>query len=470
MSESLIERDFCIVGAGFAGLTAALRLAQAGHSLIVVEARDRIGGKVWTKYLDDGTPIDLGGTFLGPTQDRIDALLEELGLEKTPTPIHGDSLLIYKGETYRYGDDVPEVNSHSMDGVWDTLQKLSKMSLEVPNDAPWTCKKAKEWDSMSLSQFLNDPVHKLSEPALAMLRTLFIGLFTCELSELSLLYVLFQIAASGNDIEMQMKVEGGAEQDMLKGGMSTVADRMKESISKACKSDDWLLLDSPVRRITQNEEGVTIASDNAIVKARRAVVAIPPNLANDIDYDPPLPSTRMELLRHMPAGQCTKFITVYDTPFWREKGLSGEVTAPDEQLQMTLDTSPPDESVGVLMSFAFAKEAIELAEMPALERQKRVHLLLAQRFGLKAGNPKHYFEYDWSRDRWTRGCHVAHMAPGVMTSYGHVIREPFGRIHWATSESSPLWNGNLDGAVRAGEFVAKEVMSALPETTVWEQV
>lgn len=454
MSENIIDRDFCIVGAGFAGLTAALRLTQAGHSVMVVEARDRIGGKVMTKYLDDGTPLDLGGTFLGPTQDRIDALLEELGLEKTPTPMHGDSLLVYKEKTYRYGSEVPDLDSQSLKGVWETLQKLSKMSLEVPNDAPWTCKKAKEWDSMSLGEFLNAPEQNLGEPALAMLRTLFISLFTCELSEISLLYVLFQIAASGNDIEIQMKVEGGAEQDMLKGGMSTVAEKMKERIG------DCFILESPVGKITQTDERVTVESKKATIKAKAVVVAIPPNLANDIEYDPPLPSTRMELLRNMPAGQCIKFITVYEQPFWREMGLSGEVTAPDEELQMTLDTSPPDESVGVLMSFAFAKEAIQLAEMPALERHKRVLLLLAQRFGLKGGNPRHYFEHDWSAERWTRGCHVAHLAPGVLTSYGHVIREPFGRIHWATSESSPLWNGNLDGAVRAGEFVAQELVKA----------
>jgi len=479
VSKNFVERDFCIVGAGFAGLTAALRLTQAGHSVVVVEARDRIGGKVWTKYLDDGTPIDLGGTFLGPSQERIYSLLKELDLDITPTPIHGDSLLVYKGQYYRYGEEVPEVDSESLDGVWDTLQKLSKMSLEVPNDAPWTCAKAKEWDSMSLGQFLNDPAHNLGEPALAMLRTLFIGLFTVELSEISLLYVLFQIAASGNDIELQMKVEGGAEQDMVKGGMITVAEKMREKIEESNKknlkenskeyseentegsskeSGDWLLLSSPVRQITQDETSVTVTADKATIKAKRVVVAIPPNLANDIDYAPLLPSTRMELLRHMPAGQCTKFITVYSEPFWRKRGLSGEVTAPDEFIQMTLDTSPPGENVGVLMSFAFSKEAMQLAELPEEERYKHVITAMAKRFGLEAVKPIHYFEHDWSRDRWTRGCHVAHLAPGVMTSYGHVIREPFGRIHWATSESSPLWNGNIDGAVRAGEYVARELI------------
>ncbi len=451
MSKNFIERDFCVVGAGFAGLTAALRLKQQGYSVVVVEARDRIGGRVWTKYLPDGTPIDLGGTFLGPTQVRIYALLEEMGVEITPTPIHGDSLFVYQNQVLRYGGDIPDLAAMSIAGIGEVLQELSKMSLEVSNETPWSCARAKEYDSLSLEQFLKDPIHALTEHALAMLRTLFIGLFTCELSEISLLYVLFQIAASGNDIGMQMKVEGGAEQDMVKGGMSCIAEKMKEKIG------DCFLFSSPVSEISQDADSVTIIADKARIKAQRVVVAIPQNLANDIEYTPLLPSTRMELLKNMPAGQCTKLIAVYEQPFWRQDGLSGEVIAPDELIQITLDTSPPDNKVGALMSFAFSKEALQMAEMSDADR--KMHLLdaLARRFGPKAAEPIYYFEHDWSKDRWTRGCHVAHLAPGIMTSYGHVIREPFGRIHWATSESSPLWNGNIDGAVRAGEYVAQEL-------------
>lgn len=434
--------------------------------MIVVEARDRTGGKVWTKYLDDGTPIDLGGTFLGPSQDRIYSLLKELELEITPTPIQGDSQLVYKDKYYRYGKEAPDVDSLSLEGVWKTLQMLSKMSLEVPNEAPWTSRRASEWDSMSLGQFLHDPAHDLNEPTLSMLRLLFISLFTVEPSEISLLYVLFQIAASGNDIELQMKVEGGADQDMLKDGMIKVADKLCTKIDQGQKKTytdsaetprDWLRLSSAVNRIIQDELGATVISPKAIIKAERVIIAIPPNLASQLEYEPPLPKTRMQLLQQMPAGRCMKFITVHERPFWRESGLSGEVSVLDEYVQLTLDTSPPDTGVGVLMSFAFSKEAEALAAMDEDERKKHLLATLIKHFGCEAASPIHYFEHDWYKDEWTRGCHVAHLAPGVMTSCGHTIREPFGRIHWATSESSPLWNGNIDGAVRAGEFVAEEV-------------
>jgi len=447
-----IDCDFCIVGAGFAGLTAAYRLMQAGYSVFIVEARDRIGGRVWTKYLDDGTPIDLGGTFVGPGQDRIYALIEEMGLETTPTHVHGDTLLIYKNKLHRFSGLIPNIDMISLASVWASFQLLSQMSHQVPNDAPWSCSRAKEWDSISLGQWIDNPIHALTQPARDMLRALFIGLFTCEPSEISLLYVLFHIAAAGNDIELQMKVEGGAEQDMVQTGMMSVAQKLEEKIG------DRFVFSSPVREILQDENGVTVRSDKAEIKAKRVVVAIPPNLADDIEYTPLLPATRAELLRHMPAGRCIKFVTVYDQPFWRNDGLSGEVTPIDGLISITLDTSRPGNKHGILMSFSFAREAILLAEMSAEERKKHLFDALEQRFGPRACQPEHYFELDWAQERWTRGCHVSHLAPGVMTSYGHVIREPFGRIHWATTESSPIWNGNIDGAVRAAEHVVREII------------
>ena len=452
-AQDHLEADFCIVGAGFAGLAAALRLTQSGYSVFILEARERVGGKVWTHYLDDGTPVDMGGTFLGPTQDRIYALLDEFGLSITPTPNHGDSLIVYDNKVYRYSDDMPNLDESKLAGVWETLKTLSKMSEEVSNQSPWSSPRAKEWDSITLAQFIDAPSRNLSEPARAMLRALFISLFTCELSELSLLYVLFQIAAAGNDIEIQMRVEGGADQDMVKGGMISVALKMVEKLG------DCIIFSSPVTRIEQNEKCAMVFSDNVVVKAKQVVVAVPPTLAGAIEYSPALPTTKAELMRHMPAGSCIKFFTAYETPFWRDKGLSGEVIAPNELIQMTLDASAPDKKSGLLMSFAFAREAILLAKMPQQQRKDTLLDALEKRFGPEARKPLQYFEHDWSQDRWTQGCHVAHTGAGVITSYGHVIREPVGRIHWATSETSTLWNGNIDGAVRAGEYAAQEILA-----------
>jgi monoamine oxidase len=450
-----IKTDYCIVGAGFAGLTAAYRLQQAGHSVVVLEARDRIGGRVWTQYLPDGTPVDLGGTFFGPGQDRAYALAKEMGCETTSTPHHGDNQLVYQGKVHRYSGTIPmNLGVLSLASMWASMKLISEMSKEVPPEAPWNAPKAQEWDSISVAQWLDNPLHALTDAAKTMFRSLIVGMFTCELSELSLLYVVWYVAGAGKDLEQSLRVEGGSEQDMVIGGMQSIANKVAEKLG------DRIRLQSPVRRILQDGQGVEVISDNVTVRAERVILCVPPNLADHIEFSPPLPPTRAELLRHLPAGPIAKFVLIYDEPFWRKDGLSGECAAIDHPIAMSLDTSPPSGKPGSLSFFTFANSALELAEKSPEERKRFVLETATHRFGSKAAQPIHYFEQDWSADRWTRGGCMAHYAPGVLTSYGRVLREPSGRIHWATTETSPLWCGNIDGAIRSGERAARELMNS----------
>jgi monoamine oxidase len=447
-----LEADFCIVGAGYAGLTAAYRLKQAGHSVVLLEARDRIGGRVFTKYLADGTPIDMGGTFAGPGQDRIYALAKELGCETYPTPHKGATLLMYKGKLHKFTGLIPDLDVLSLASVGITFKLISSLSKQVPAEAPWTADKAKEWDSITFQQWIDNPVHAFTEPAKAMLEGLMIGMFTCHPSELSFLQVLWHVACAGNDLELQLKVEGGAEQDMIKGGMISMAHKMAEFLG------DAILFESPVKAISQDDNGVVVESVQATVKAKRVVICTPPNLADHIEFNPELPPTKKQLLQRLPSGNTIKLVAIYSEPFWRKDGVSGECASIDEPISMTLDTSPPDNRVGVLTSFSMGPAGLELSKMSAIERKAFCIKSLVARFGEKAANPIDYLEHDWGNDKWTRGCHMAHYAPGVMTNYGHAIRDIVGRIHFASTETSPAWNGNIDGAIRSGERAAKELM------------
>src|SRR5438067_2032201 len=110
MPSQRIETDVCVVGAGYAGLTAARRLSQGGRSVTVLEARDRVGGRVWTRSSESGVPIDLGATFIGPNHDRLHALLKEMGAATFPTYTDGDSILATGGKVRRYRGDVPRIN------------------------------------------------------------------------------------------------------------------------------------------------------------------------------------------------------------------------------------------------------------------------------------------------------------------------------------------------------------------------
>jgi monoamine oxidase len=449
-----IDVDYCIAGAGYAGLTAAYRLKQAGHSVAVLEARNRIGGRVHTLYLDDGTPIDLGGTFVGAQHERLYALIAEMGCETIPTnKAGGDTMLVYKGEVQRYKGLVADIGIVSLVSVWAAMQMLNYMSKDVPPEAPWNAPKAKEWDAMTLAQWIDNPFNLPTEESRTMMRSVIGGMFTSDASEVSFLNVLFHIAAGDNQVELQFKVEGGAEQDMVKGGMQTIANKVAEKLG------DAVYLETPVRKINHNANGVEVISDKVIVNAKRVIMSVPPNLADHIEFTPQLPAARAKLLPRMTLGSGIRVLTVFEEPFWLKDGLSGECIAIDHTVSLSIDTSQPGKA-GVLASYAFGPAAVEISQLSAEERKKIFIDALVHRFGPKAASPLHYIEFDWSEEPWTRGAMMAHYAPGVITNFGHVVRDPVGRIHWATTETSTKWNGFIEGAIRSGERAAKEVTEA----------
>lgn len=449
-----VDVDYCIAGAGFAGLTAAYRLKQMGYSVALLEARNRVGGRVHTLYLDDGTPVELGGTFIGAQHERAYALIAEMGCETFPAnEAGGDNIIVHKGEVKRYSGLVPDINIISMAGIGLSIEMLNCMSKDVPPEEPWNAPKAKEWDAMTLAQWIDNPFHLPTEESKMIMRSVLGGLFTSDPSEVSFLYTLFHIAATENDIGLQLKVKGGAEQDMVKGGMQSIVNKVAEKLG------DAVYLETPIRKINQNKNGVKVISDKVIVNAKRVIVSVPPSLADHIEFTPQLPSYRAKLLPRLTLGSGIRAMVVFDEPFWIKDGLNGEGVAIDHPVSETIDTSQPGKA-GVLSLYSFGPPAVELAQLTAEERKKIFMDALVHRFGPKGASPLHYIEFDWSEEPWTRGAMVAHYAPGVMTNFGHVIREPAGRIHWATTETSTKWNGFIEGAILSGERAAKEVAGA----------
>jgi monoamine oxidase len=449
-----IEADVCVVGAGYAGLTAALRVAQAGRSVIVLEARDRIGGRVWTDRLADGTPIDRGGAWLGPGQDRLYALAAEMSVGTYPTFVDGDNLLVNRGRGHRYRGLIPAgLGWFALVCLGVAMRRIDSMAKAVPLDAPWRARDAPALDARSVASWIDSRLNVPSRTAQAMLRMTMVDLFTADPSEVSLLYVLFHLHSAGG-FRSQTSIEGGVQQDRVVGGMQSIADRI------AARLGDAVRLATPVREIRQDGAAVDVVADRVTVRARRAIVATPPALSGRIRYTPALPSDHALLLQRLPAGACWKIALVYDEPFWRSDGLSGESLALDSPLSLTIDgcgaTTPP----GILNTFACGPHAQALARIEATERRRLVLDHMRARFGPKAAKIRDYVEQSWAEEEWTRGCFMAHWAPGVLTTLGHLLREPVGRIHWAGTETSPVMHGFIDGAVRSGERAAAEVLAA----------
>jgi monoamine oxidase len=206
---------------------------------------------------------------------------------------------------------------------------------------------------------------------------------------------------------------------------------------------------------------VTVEADGLTFEARRVIVALPPTLTCRIAYDPPMPAMRDQLTQRIPQGTVIKCMAIYDRPFWREQGLTGQATSLAGPVKLTFDNSPPDGSPGVLLGFLEGNQARMLgAETPERRRQAVIDGF-ARLFGPEAAQPVDYVDKSWADEEWTRGCYGCYMPTGAWTVYGPHLRAPVGPIHWAGAETATVWSGYMDGAVRSGDSAADSVSASL---------
>ena len=454
--------DVVVVGAGLAGLVAARRLVAAGRSVIVLEARDRVGGRVWNYDLGHGRVFERGGQFIGPTQDHIAQLARELHVGTFPVYDDGDDVYVADGERLTYSDRGPFGTAPPDPAIASQLASLvlgvDALSTKVPVDAPWTAPNATALDGQTLQSYLDDQSAspRLQQVTAAALR----AIFAAEARELSMLFALFYTAASGDKdhpgtFQRNFNTRAGAQASRLIGGSQIVP------LTLAAQLGARVVLSSPVRSITQARGQVTVVSDRLTVSARRAVVAIPPTLAGRIHYDPILPPGRDGLTQRYGPGTLIKVAAVYDRPFWRTHGLTGQAVATGFPISISYDDSPPGGRPGVLFGFVGGDNARRYRTLPAAERRRAVLSQLDLFFGAEARRPSHIVETDWSAQPWTRGCPVGIPAVGSFVAYGPHLREPVGHIHWAGTETATYWNGYMDGAVSSGQRAAAEVAAEL---------
>jgi monoamine oxidase len=453
------EADVCVVGAGLAGLTAARRLSQAGRSVIVLEARDRVGGRVWTKTSRDGVPVDMGGCFVGPHHDRMHALAAEVGVATFKTFVDGDNVLATGGKVRRYRGDIPRVSPVALLSAAQGIARMNAMAKKVPVDAPWDAPKAADWDAQSVRGWLN-AAHVPTRLARDLIEATVRACFAADLSEVSLLNWLFLVRSAGG-IESLMNIAGGYQDAQFAGGVGQVPDAMAAALG------DVVVLGTPVTGVRALDDRVVVTGDGgggrgggSTVSARRVVLALPRALAAGIRFDPVLPADQALLLHQVPAGTEVKMVALYDAPFWRRDGMSGATVATDDEVEVTLDTGQPDHAAGVVAGYAAGPRARALAALDETERREVFVRTLTRRLGPAAASPVEVLELNWATEQWTRGCSMGHFPTGVLTHYGRRLREPVGRLHWAGTETASTSYGAMDGAVRSGERVCEEILGA----------
>lgn len=444
------EVDVCVIGAGLAGLAAARSLVAAGREVVVLEARDRVGGRTLNHPLEghDGKVVEVGGQWAGPTQTRLLELAAELGIETFPTYSQGDNVIEWRGRNRRYRGSIPRINPAVLIDSLQTQKRLERLARRVPTEAPWLTPGARELDSQTFATWLRRTARTSGA------RTLFeIGteaVWAAEPADLSLLHVLFYTASAGSFDDL-IGTEGGAQDRRFVGGSQRIALQMAAALGER------VVLSTPVRSISHDAAGVTVEG----VRARRVIVALPPALTCRISYDPPLAGFRDQLVQRMPQGTVWKCLAVYDEPFWRADGLTGQVVSDRGPVRAGFDNSPPDGSPGILLGFLEGDFARRAGRLDPTQRRDEVLDCFARFFGERARSPTAWIEKSWAEEEFTRGCYGCAMTTGAWTSFGEALRAPIGPISWAGAEYATTWSGYMDGAVRSGETAAAEALQAL---------
>ena len=447
-----MDADCVVVGGGFAGLAAADVLAERGQRVVVLEARERVGGRTATVTLDDGTWVDVGGQWLGPTQDRMYALCRRFGRATYPMHTGGDNLLHLGSRIIRYRGHVP------LRAPVATLANLAwgllalevagrRVSLEHPWEAP------RRLDQMTLGDWVRR--HMRDPGARALVNIGIEAVFAAEPDEISLLHALFYMR-SGGSFDRLTRSAGGAQQDRIDGGVQPLAEELATDIERRGAK---VVLGAAVEKIEQTDNEVRVVSRAGTVRGGFAIVALPPPLAARVDYAPAVSEDRRQLWANTPMGSVIKCIAVYDEPFWRADGLSGQATVDAGPMRVAFDASPRNGRPGLLMGFFEGAEARRLAGASEDERRSITLATFGRMFGERARFPVAYVDRVWAAEEFSGGCYAALFPPGVWTRWGHVIREPHGRVHWAGTETATRWNGYIEGAVLSGERAAREVLA-----------
>lgn len=450
--EQTTVADAIVVGAGFAGLTAARRLTGLGYDVTVLEGRDRVGGRSFTTTIA-GIPVDLGGTFVGPTQTAVNALAAELDCARTPTFSRGKNLIRWRGRVRSYRSTIPRLSLRELLDVSRIQWRFERLSKQIPLSEPWTASIAGRLDRQTFESWLRSVHAGVSTRDLMSIMSRVT--WGCELDEVSMLHAVRYVRAAGG-ISCMLDVEGGAQQDRFPAGTQQIALRMAEELG------DRVRLDDVVERIEHGADGVVVHTATGRHEARAVVVAIPPAHRASITFEPGLPGGYADLASHWPQGNLSKAYAAYETPFWRADGRSGEALSDAGPVFITFDVSPgdsgPQGGPGILLGFAHARTFDPLE--PDVRRTQALECFAAL-FGEDALHPIDYVDHRWGAEQFAPGGPTAAVPPGSWTSYGQWLRRPVDGIFWAGTETADEWTGFLDGAVRSGQRAADEVADYL---------
>ncbi len=452
-----IDRDVVVIGAGISGLMTARRLTQAGHSVAVLEARDRVGGRTWSEEID-GSFFEIGGQWVSSDQDALKALLQELGKETFARYREGNSVYVSRdGERHEFQGDFP-VADETLVEIRRLVDALDRLVAEIDAATPWEHPRAAELDVVQFGTWLASQTDDV-EARRIVDHYIAAGMYGKPSHTFSLLQAMLMVA-SAEKFEHLID-EGILLDERVVGGMQSVSEQIADELG-----DTAVFLSSPVRRLTWTSSGdgvpgeVVAISEGIEVHARFAVVAVPPNLYSRIDYSPALPRPRLVAHQHQSMGLVIKAQAAYAQPFWRDRGLSGTGFASHELVCEVYDNTSPHEDRGTIVGFIVGDRADETWALPEDERRQAVLDSFAAYFGDEMKEPLAFYLSDWGAEEWTRGSYATSYDIGGLSRWGHLQNEPVGPIFFASSDIQGAGYLHVDGGVRIGTDTAARIHAA----------
>lgn len=441
------EADVIVIGAGLSGLCAARELVGQGKRVLVLEARDRVGGRMVRTSVPGGGWFDLGGQWIGPTHVGILELAESLDIEHFDFHAVGRTTFSYDGALSTFDDSFPPasgldaVSAEDIAAAHDVLEKFHTLAATADVERPWLTPDATFLDAQTVSSWLETATD--SEFARFRIKHWVLNDFGCDPDAMSMLFALVTHSAGPEDED--------PEQWLFHGGAGQIPERLAQELG------DRVVLNSPVVHVEHGSEVVTVTTLQGSYKAGYLIVATPPHLAGAIDYSPSLPARRLQFTQRAPMGSVIKYAAIYPTAWWRAEGLNGAAIS-DGTVLATADSSPPSGMPGILACFVSGPTAIRLTEQSKEAREQTVLADLRAYFGDEAAVPEEFIEMNWPGEKWTGGAYNANFGPGTLTTYGPAMAEPVGRIHWAGTEMAHRWTGYFEGAVQAGYAAARAIL------------